>query len=446
MKTTLFGTDGIRALIGTPPFTHELFPQLAAHIAQWIARKKPSAHVLIGSDTRISRDWIKAHLITALLSHGIHVYDGQILSTPLICTLVMDKEQIYDFGIVISASHNPFHDNGIKLINKQGKISLQDEYDIEQLLASNPQSLPYNFVTEVHDVSHASIQIYKNHIRTFFPSNMLKGVKIVLDCAHGATSFIAPSLFEMFGASVVTINNHPTGFNINKECGSLHTESLAMCVQKENALCGFAFDGDGDRVIAVNNKGTVIHGDHLIALLSNHPSLENQQIIAITVMSNLGLIHYLKERGKTVITTPVGDKHILTALESHDLLLGGEQSGHIIMRDYSPSGDGIFTALRILETLLITKNRELECFQPWPQVIINIPVHTKIPLQDEPINSLIGSHTSQLCEGRLVVRYSGTENILRIMVEDKNETTARVISQSLASRLQGIINGSKELI
>ena len=273
-------------------------------------------------------------------------------------------------------------------------------------------------------------------LNKLFRPHFLKGKKIILDCAHAALYKLAPFIFKQFGADVVTINNRPNGYNINKKCGSLYPSRLQQAVIKHNADIGFAFDGDGDRVILVNRKATIKNGDDILAILSTHPLYINEKTIVGTVMSNQGLEQFLKKNKKDLVRTSVGDRCVSDYLTNCGGLLGGEQSGHIIMRDYMQMGDGIVTALRILEAIEKTKNWDLKTFDIYPQVLINIPVRIKKNLEEPIIAQLIADYKSQLDSGRLIIRYSGTEKLLRIMVEDRTQEQANKISAHLAHALQ----------
>lgn len=277
---------------------------------------------------------------------------------------------------------------------------------------------------------------YREAMAQEFEPRLLAGLSIVLDCAHGAAYQIAPDLFKQLGATVIAINNQPNGININENCGSTHPELLQQAVLEHHADAGFAFDGDADRVMAVNRTGELKDGDDMVALLLDNPHYTQQDGIVGTIMSNHGLAMLVKEKHKNFMRAPVGDKFVSARLEQKNLLLGGEQSGHIIMRDYLNVGDGIFAALRALETMRYTRNWEMTTFRKFPQVLINVPVSVKKSLEQEPIATIIAEYQNQLPNGRVIVRYSGTEHILRIMIEDSNEAIALTIGKQLAQELQ----------
>lgn len=435
MTRNIFGTDGIRSPVGTSPFTRSELVQLGCAIGQWAREyyKKNNVRILLAQDTRESGSFITAALATGLLPYGIDLIHVGTLPTPAL--YYVQKKYDADCCIMISASHNPYQDNGIKIFDMlNNKLSIMAEEYITQLFYS---TLPttYTQLGTLHYATNA-IDYYIQGIQSLFPRKFLDGKKIVLDCAHGATSHTAPALFQAFGAHSIIINNTPTGKNINDNCGSIYPQTLQQTVINEHADIGFAFDGDGDRIIAVNKYGEIKNGDDILALLINHPRYACQQTIVGTIMSNQGLAAFLHQHNKSFIRTNVGDKYIADQLRTQNLLLGGEQSGHIILYDYQPIGDGVVTALHILETLIATHNWNMHTFEPFPQVLINIPIAYKKNLDDPSLQEIIAQHESQLDNGRIVVRYSGTEPLLRVMVEERNKHTAYEIGTQLAHILQ----------
>lgn len=435
MNNNLFGTDGIRAKVGKSPFTLHSLSSLGHAIGSWIfTTYGKKARILIGQDTRASGDWIIANLSTGLLLHPLELHLAGVLPTPSICRL-LQQSSAYDVGIIISASHNPYQDNGIKIINHATeKLTKNDEHSISNLYYKK-KNVTYRSYGSLHYYIDA-FHHYLRDITSLFPPSFLKGIKIVIDCAHGATYQLAPVIFTALGADVITLNAKPNGKNINKNCGSLYVHDVQQAVLTHNASIGFAFDGDGDRVITINKQGAIKNGDDMLALLSQHASYTKQQTIVGTIMSNLGLDRYFHRYNKLLVRTKVGDKYITDYMKTHNLLLGGEQSGHIILHDYLPIGDGIFTALRICEIMITTTNWNLDTFDHYPQIIVNIPVTTKKDLTDPTIVAIIKDHESQLTGGRLVIRYSGTENMLRIMIEDQNKAVITQVGANLAHQLQ----------
>ena len=435
MGNNLFGTDGIRTTVGITPLTHTDIPRLGYAIACWATKKYGSPlRIILAHDSRVSGEWMSSTLMSGLLLAPITVEYARVLPTPAVCNLLQQRADLH-LGIVISASHNAYQDNGIKIIDRvTGKISQEDEETISSLYhEQTPPSYREFGALNLYENAH---QEYIRDVSNRFPSDLLAHKKVILDCAHGATSFVAPALFRAVGAEVIAIHNTPNGTNINDQCGALHVNKLQNIMLKEQADIGFAFDGDGDRVMAITKQGTVKNGDDMLALLTSHPAYQQEKTIVGTIMSNHGLDLFLRTQAKQLVRTPVGDKYIADYLQQHNGLLGGEQSGHIILNDYLPTADSIVTALRIIEIISQTDNWNLNTFTHYPQILVNVPVGQKRDLQDPSIAAIIADYEAQLNTGRLVVRYSGTENLLRVMVEDTEQQTAQRISSSLASTLQ----------
>jgi phosphoglucosamine mutase len=436
MRSNIFGTDGIRARMGSEFFNTQSLMHIGSAIAQWAQLKfGHPPRILLGHDTRESCAFVKSAMQSGLLLNGSIIYDTQIMPTPVICQIVGYSNQ-FDLGLIISASHNPYYDNGIKLVCAQsGKISHEDELAISALYYQQAsREYSYSSFGATYYWPHA----YQEYIKTleeFMYTGFLTGKKIVLDCAHGATYQFAQQVFHHFGAQVIVINNQPTGININEKCGALHLNSLQDAVIAHKADIGFAFDGDGDRVIAVNSQGIIKDGDDILAMLMQHISYEQESGIVGTVMTNQGFAVYLHEKNKKLLRTPVGDKYISEQLIKDTLLLGGEQSGHIIMRDYMDSGDGIFTALRLVQALMHSNNWAMNTFNKFPQILINVPIVHKKDLSQPEFAQLIADHEAQLHGGRLLVRYSGTEPVLRVMVEDADLDTAQQVGTHLSQLL-----------
>ncbi|MEX0849562.1 MAG: phosphoglucosamine mutase [Candidatus Dependentiae bacterium] len=437
----MFGTDGIRATVGTSPFTASNLYTMGMALGKWIVQTYGNnATVLIGHDTRLSCSFVKSSLKSGLLSYPVCLIDTGVMPTPAIVQLTLKHKNI-DCGIVISASHNPFQDNGIKIIDsKKGKLSVTDEEIITTY---------YDIPEKIHNYAQlgeerywqGAYKAYCDYVVQFFEPNFLHGKKIVLDCAHGATHRCGPELFEYFGATVIPFAHQPNGKNINEQCGAVHPEHLTKVVLEHNADAGFAFDGDGDRVIAVNNKGEIRDGDDILALLLDHPIYTKTPIVVGTIMTNKGLEVWLEEKNCSLFRTPVGDKYIARKLQEDNLIIGGEQSGHTILHDYLPSGDGIFTALRVMESIIYTDNTTMQTFKRFPQILINVPIKNKKDLTQEPFASIIKHNEQKLSNGRLVVRFSGTEQKLRVMVENDNEIQANEIGHTCATELQKALEG-----
>jgi len=345
-------------------------------------------------------------------------------------------------GIVISASHNPFFDNGIKLFQaKSGKLSEEDETAISDFfMQSFNETIDQNLGDREIAVWDDAKKSYLKNVTSHFPSDFLSGFTVVLDCAHGSTYHIAPLIFEHLGATVITLSSQPNGKNINDGCGALHPESLQKHVIAHKADIGFAFDGDGDRVIAVNKHGEIKDGDDLLDLLLALPRFQTLDRVVGTVMTNKGFEYALLQKNKTLMRTSVGDKYIALCLDAEQLPLGGENSGHIIIKDYLSTGDGIFVALKVLESMIINKNWLLTTFEKHAQILINLPVKSKKDLAQRPCAEIIAAHEIDLGDGRVLVRYSGTENVLRIMTEALHHERAYACALSLAQQLQDVLN------
>jgi len=436
----MFGTDGIRGPVGTSPFTYTQLHQLGKAIGKWITTTHGAGvHVLLGHDTRLSCAWVKAALKSGLLMHPIHLKDAGVFPTPCVVQRTIQESSIV-CGIIVSASHNPFEDNGIKIIDGvKGKLSLADEQCITSYFAEE-QVINYTQLgTDTPDTKSA--QAYVDSICHFFETDLLTGKTIVLDCAHGATYALAPQIFRQLGAEVITIGDQPNGININQDHGALHLERLQQKVLDCGADAGFAFDGDGDRVIAVNSKGEIKDGDDILVLLHTHPQYSTESTIVGTIMSNQGLAQHITKKGCTLARTPVGDKYIARYLNEHHLMLGGEQSGHIICNDYLCSGDGIFTALRVMQAIHYNNNPTMRTFCHMPQQLTNVRIKQKRALTEEPFASIIKKYNERLKEGRILVRYSGTEPLLRVMVEESDAHRATDISKQCAKELQQALEG-----
>lgn len=441
LPSNLFGTDGIRGTIGSSPFTNQELHALGGALGAWLSQRHPaSPFVLLAHDTRVSCSWVKAALQTGLLMHSVRIFDAEVLPTPAVSKLLQTlKAQGMPIavGIIISASHNPFQDNGIKIVGINGKISEADELAISKMYQ---EQLTDCCASHMHGhprgIAQSLVAIQEGYIHAVekgFTPKFLQGKKIILDCANGATSWLAPKIFERLGATVMTINNAPSGMNINDKCGALHPEQLQGAVLLHKADIGFAFDGDGDRVIGVAPSGEVKNGDDLMAILSRHPKYSQSKIVG-TIMANAGFEAYLKVNGKELMRTSVGDKHVAEAMTANQLLLGGEQSGHIILGDYLNTGDGIFAALRVCETLNQLNDWSMNTFTKYPQVSKNVPVKEKKD-HAAPLADIIAATQASLPTGRLVVRYSGTEPLLRIMAEAPTQEEAHNIVQKLSEQL-----------
>jgi phosphoglucosamine mutase len=435
MSFSLFGTDGIRATVGESPFTTTQLLTLAHAIARWACNTYGSSpRILIAHDTRISCHFVKATLKAGLFLHPITLIDAEVLPTPALCK-IMQQDSSFDCGIMISASHNPYHDNGIKIITKHGiKLDAVDADIITRFFHTPTTQTYHSFGTQIQE--DALQKRYQDLMLSYFPSNFLHNKKIILDCAHGATYAIASTLFQACGAQTIIINNTPNGTNINNHCGSVYPQQLQQAVKEHNADLGFAFDGDGDRVIAVNIKGEVCTGDDMLAFLLDHPAYKQQINVVGTVMTNYAFEQFLQTYNTRLLRVAVGDKAVSEKLIQENGLIGGEPSGHIILRDYLDTGDGIFTALRVAHTAMLTNNWTIKKYQEYPQILLNVRVAHRHNLKEDPYASIINKYQKQLQNGRLIVRYSGTEPVLRIMVESAQKAIAETLAHELSHVLQ----------
>lgn len=428
----LFGTDGIRSKVGENFLNQNDLINLGKAISMWIKAKSIVPTILIASDTRISCSWLKSLIISGLTQYKSKIFDSGILPTPAVYNLV-EKQKLFDLGIVISASHNAYYDNGIKIIDKNsGKLTKMNEIEITQIFKQKKfDPIDFDNLGEIEYCENLKTK-YINSIKENFEPYFLQGFKIVLDCANGALSYMALKIFKDFGAEVIVINNHPNGKNINKDCGSTNPTNLQLTVKEKNAHIGFAFDGDGDRIIAVNKDGNLKDGDDIIAFLLNNEKYKNKTEVVTTIMSNYAFELFLAEKQISLVRTQVGDKFVLESLKKNNLLIGGEPSGHIILRDYLNSSDALFVALRISQTIKQTQDWAISTFVKFPQITINLKVSSKENLNNEPFFSIIKKYQNNLKKGRLIVRYSGTEPLLRLTAESDNITQVK----NLLSRLE----------
>jgi len=415
----LFGTDGIRGYAGRDFFSRPSLINFAEAFALFMQERFPKNQgIVIITDTRISGEWIKSCLSTVFLVRGIPLYDAGILPTPAAQTLLEQWPEC-SAVLIISASHNPAADNGIKIVLKTGKMTTEDESALEQKFSSKQMPSDIVHFSPLRRIVDAEL-IYQATVLSEFQKTDFTGVTVALDCAHGATYRVAPALFSSLGANVILCNAHPNGTNINKSCGSQAPRDLQETVLKYQASIGFAFDGDGDRVIAVTRKGIVKDGDDLLVLLSQHPCYRAEQTIVGTQMSNLGCERFFTEQKKTFIRAAVGDKYVAQAMGETGVLLGGEPVGHIILADLLKSGDGIRAALRVLEQIMASSNWDLETFTKYPQAQDSLVVDRRFDLTQEPYSTVLQEAESMTRGGRILVRYSGTEPLLRIMAESSD--------------------------
>jgi phosphoglucosamine mutase len=443
----LFGTDGIRGHAGEFPLDEETIRIIGSSLTRRFAERlgRP-ARFIIGRDTRESGEWIEKAFCDGAVSENAACESAEVITTPGVAFLTKQFE--FDAGIVISASHNPYYDNGIKIFLPSGKkLDGASERAIEEDIGCQLSAVSCHRLDVSADRSAEFQTAYLDYLSGQFPDLRLENFKIVVDCANGAASSIAPNLFKLLGANVIAFNVKPNGQNINADCGSLHLEHLQKKVLEENADFGVAFDGDADRALFVDEKGSIVDGDAtlwiLAQFLQDHGKLANKTVVA-TVMSNIGLEIALRTRDLTLLRAAVGDKYVLEELLKTDSEIGGEQSGHIIFPEKSLVGDGMMTTLFLLESIFergISFSETAKGFTKYPQILVNVKVREKTPFEDVPAIAGAAKHLEQELDGcgRLLLRYSGTENLARVMIEGEDQTAieeqahrlARVIGSSL---------------
>ena len=436
----LFGTDGIRGVAN-----EELTPELAFKVGRagaYILAKEKKGSIIIGRDTRASGTMLEAAITSGILSMGIDVISLGVIPTPAVAYLTRQYSALA--GIVISASHNPGEYNGIKFFNHKG-LKLRDEVESEiEDIISNKSEVPTRAIAG--DIGRMTIhkEGQEDYIKYLIDTIKvdLSGVKIAMDCGHGALSEIGPETIKRLGGEVIAINTSPDGMNINDNCGSTNSEMISDLVLKEKADIGVSFDGDADRIIAVDEKGIVLDGDHILAIcgtqLYKEGKLKNNTVVG-TVMTNMGLDNYLKENGMEIKKTKVGDRYILEEMLNSGYVLGGEQSGHIIFLDYNTTGDGLATALHLLEVMKNTGEKMSSLnnlMTNYPQVLVNAKVpnelkysyeeNDKIMEEIEKVEALFHG------QGRVLIRPSGTEPLVRVMIEAKEDKGIEKIAKDLA--------------
>ena len=436
----LFGTDGIRGLANGKVLTAELALDVAVAAAHILVESRNSSErprAIVGQDSRASGEFLEAAVAAGLASAGVDVYRVGVLPTPAIAQLVAVTGA--DLGVMISASHNPMPDNGIKLFSRGGgKLDDAVEEAIEARIGEPWERPTGAAVGRIYNDETASAR-YLEHLLNSVKTP-LNGLTIVVDCANGASSAVAPIAYEKAGAKVIAIHNSPTGWNINEACGSTHLDDLQAAVVEHKADFGIAHDGDSDRCLAVDAQGNVVDGDQIMTILAigfKERGTLNANTIVGTVMSNLGFMKAMESAGIKVITTAVGDRYVLEKMLESDFSLGGEQSGHLIMREFANTGDGILTALALAQEVARTKKPLAELaaqMQRFPQVLINVPQVDKARLDSATaVNTAVKDAEATLAgNGRVLLRASGTEPLIRVMVEASSDSLAQEIAASLA--------------
>ncbi len=435
MARALFGTDGIRGVAGVAPLDSKTARAVGAALGHWVLDSSEHREVVIGMDTRESGQWLAAAVASGLQSRGVKIEFAGVTTTPGVAYLA--KNGPFAAGVMISASHNPYRDNGIKLIGHAGyKLADEQEERLETEI--------FRLLEEGLDLPPVELRVnagldctYMDHLAATLPDG-LDGLSLVVDCANGSASALAPELFQRLGARVHVIHCAPDGRNINLNCGSLHLESLQAAVLEQNADAGVAFDGDADRALFVAKSGKIIDGDAVLFLTALHLKVP---VVVATVMSNIGLERALRSHGIEMIRTPVGDKYVLEEMLRRGAVLGGEQSGHIIFHQYATGGDGMLTALRVFEVMRETGDgldgltAEVNVY---PQRLVNVHVRDRKPLEDLPgvVAEIRAAEAAFGDAGRVLVRFSGTEPLARVMVEGPELDQVEHFANRIADRIR----------
>lgn len=441
-----FGTDGIRGLVGQDPITPNFVMHLGWAVGKVFAKQSPGgAKILIGKDTRISGYMFESALEAGLSAAGVDVRLLGPMPTPAIAYLTRTFHA--QAGIVISASHNPYQDNGIKFFSGTGaKLPDEMELEIESYLAKPMTTMPSHDLGKVKRIEGARGR-YIEFCKSTVPYDLnLRGLKVVLDCAHGATYHIAPDVFDELGAEVITLGVEPDGFNINSDCGSTSPESLQSAVLEHNADLGIAFDGDGDRVVMVDHKGQVVDGDELLYVIARD-CLEAKRFeggVVGTLMSNLGLEVALAELGAGFTRAKVGDRHVMESLKKKGWRLGGESSGHIICLDKTTTGDGIVAALQVVTAMRsrdFSLREMLQGMEKYPQRLVNVNMQERSdPLANEAVQLAVAEAEHELgSHGRVLLRLSGTEPVVRVMVEGVDDAQVHRLAEDVAGVVRTVL-------
>lgn len=435
----MFGTDGVRGVANTQ-LTPELAYKLGRAAAQYFGREVMSPKIIIGRDTRLSGTMLESALAAGICSAGGNAHLLGVIPTPAVSFLT---EQVNaEAGVVISASHNPFEDNGIKFFSHSGhKLPDAVEDEIEAIVKSD---IDYSKAPSGSSVGQVVMeqgldQLYIEHILSTATCK-LDGLKVVMDCSNGANSIIAPAILRLLGAEVIPIFDQPNGVNINNGCGSTHLDALKLKVMEYGANVGIANDGDADRCLVVNEKGEALDGDQIMLICAQELMRTNRlkdNMLVVTVMSNIGLHKAFKEMGGKTVKTAVGDRYVLEEMMKHGYNLGGEQSGHIIFSEFAKTGDGILTAVQLLSTMVKNNKRLSELGKlmvKYPQILVNVRVKDKTGWEEnQAIKDSIAQYAAQLGDdGQILVRASGTEPLIRIMAEGPNQVELENIANSIA--------------
>ena len=445
-KRKIFGTDGVRGVANVHPMTVEVALDLGRAVAHQFMREGHKRRIIVGKDTRISCYMFEMALASGICSMGADCWLTGPMPTPGVAHLCASMRA--DAGVVISASHNPFQDNGIKIFAGDGfKLPDATEMEIERLMESGELDelrAPGESVGRVTRIEGVAGR-YVEFLKSTFPTELtLEGLRVVVDCANGAAYNIAPTVFEELGAEVFALGTRPNGRNINLDCGALYTESLQQKVIEEGANVGIALDGDADRLIMVDEKGQVVDGDAVMAMIATRMMRQGtlaKNTLVATVMSNLGLERCIADAGGTLVRTAVGDRYVVDEMRREGYNVGGEQSGHMVFLDFMTTGDGIVAALQVLSAMVREERPVSELAKVmtrYPQVLVNVAVGEKKPLEDLPtVRKMIADAEAKLSgEGRILVRYSGTERKARVMAEGADQPTITAIANEIAEELK----------
>jgi phosphoglucosamine mutase len=444
MTRKFFGTDGIRGLANTEPMTPTMALRVGMAAGAYFTNGDHRHRVLIGKDTRLSGYMLESALVAGFTAVGMDVFQVGPMPTPAVAMLT--RALRCDLGVMISASHNPFHDNGIKLFGPDGyKLSDAAEHEIEAMIldAAPPQLADATHIGRAKRIDDADGRYIEFAKATLPKGHRLKGLKIVVDCANGAAYKVAPAVLWELEAEVISIGVKPDGFNINRDCGSTHPAALQQAVVAHGADVGLALDGDADRLVMVDERGQVIDGDQLMAVIAEswlrQGRLAKSGLVA-TVMSNLGLERFVNGLGIDLLRTKVGDRYVLEAMRGEGYNLGGEQSGHIILSDFATTGDGLVAALQVLAALCESGQKaSVFCrrFAPYPQLLRNVRHGGGRPLEAPKVQQAIDAAEKKLGKaGRIVIRPSGTEPLIRVMAEGEDERLVETVVADIVSALE----------
>ena len=445
MTQRLFGTDGVRGVAGTWPLDPPTIARLGAALVRERASGADPLRIIVGRDTRESGEWIERELARGAVGEGAVVTTAGVLPTPGVAYLAGAFD--FDLGVVLSASHNPYTDNGIKVFSGHGqKFAENDERAIETIMADSAWKPRQSRDPELQ--TGEFVAPYLDHLRRLLPeAGSLSGARIAIDLANGATTTTAGPLFESLGFELVTLADHPDGRNINLGCGSTHPAGLAAAVVHHECRLGVAFDGDGDRAIFVDNRGRIVDGDAVLLILARHEQRRGRltgNAVVATVMSNIGLELALGKHGIRLIRTPVGDKYVMEEMLQGGYVLGGEQSGHVILKEHLPTGDGVATALAVMRVMAETGGELGDLASElvtYPQTLVNVRVREKTPIESVPEIQAAVSRVEEALDGRgrVLVRYSGTEPLLRIMIEGPDQASVQAWAEEIAEAVRATL-------